>query len=363
VRLQDLRAYRDLGPRILGTRLGSTRPFKITLALTDRCDCRCLGCRIWAKPKGAEASPQEVGAMLRSVPTLRWVNLTGGELFLRDDVVELVREVHDAVPRLSVLDFPTTGQRTDRIVCDATAIGEMGIPRVLISVSVEGPPALHDRMRGREGAFENAVRTFAALRRVAGVDVFLGLTLTEENAGLVDETLRAVRARLGERDGAVTLRDLHLNVWVKSPHYYANLDSDVEPPRALGDVLRRARRAREGSLSPIHRIEAAYLRLLPSYLQTGRSPIPCKSLSASVFVAANGDVHPCTVWDRKLGNVRERPLGEIVESAYAKETRRLVAKDRCPGCWSPCEAFPSIVASAPTSLLRGSRDVRRRASR
>ena len=54
---QRLMAYAGLGARILGTRLGSTRPFKITLCLTDRCDCRCQGCLIWQRDKRTEMTP------------------------------------------------------------------------------------------------------------------------------------------------------------------------------------------------------------------------------------------------------------------------------------------------------------------
>lgn len=358
-----LGAYASLARRILATRMGSVRPFKVTWSLTDRCDCRCHGCLIWARPKRREPTPEEVGRTLASVPEIRWVNLTGGELFLRPDVVDVVQAVHEALPRLVVLDFPTTGQRTDRIVADVTTIARRGIPQVLVTVSIEGPPGLHDRLRGRTGAFDRAVGTFAALRAVEGVRVWLGMTLTRENEGTLEATLAAVAARLPSGARPVGWGDLHLNAWVRSPHYYANVDSDVEPARGRAPGLARARREREGSTSPIDRIEATWLRLLPAYLATGRSPVPCRSLSASVFIATNGDVHPCTVWSRRLGNVLEQPLARILASPDADDARGAIARDACPGCWSPCEAYPTIVASAPASLARGLADVRRRGGR
>ena len=42
---------------------------------------------------------------------------------------------------------------------------------------------------------------------------------------------------------------------------------------------------------------------MPEFLETGRSPLPCKALRAGVFVNAQGEVHPCTVYGRPLGNV------------------------------------------------------------
>ncbi len=347
------RAYAGLAARILGTRLGSNRPFKITLALTDRCDCRCVGCRIWERAKRKEMTPGDIAGFLEKAPSLRWVNLTGGEPFLRDDMPAVAAAVRAALPKLAVLDFPTTGQRTDVILRDVAAMTKLGIPKLYVTCSLEGPPDLHDELRGRPGAFTNMMATYAGLRAMSGVDVVLGMTLSERNANRVEETLAAVRAALGPLGGGdVGWRDLHLNVYTESAHYYGNLGGNLHPPAGLSEVLRRALAAREGSWHPTDLIEAAYLRHLPSYLATGRSPLPCKALRAGVFVDVGGDVHPCTVYGRRLGNVRETPLYEILDGAEAADARDVIRRDACPGCWSPCEANPTIVATAPESLSR-----------
>jgi MoaA/NifB/PqqE/SkfB family radical SAM enzyme len=347
-RLASAAAFAGLGARALLAAGGGRRPFKVTLVLTERCDCRCAFCFIWKKPKTAEPTPADVEAWLAAAPALSWVNLTGGEMFLRDDVVDVVRAVHRALPHLAVLDFPTTGQRTERILADAAGIASLGIPRVFVTVSVEGPPEVHDRLRGREGAFDRALATFAGLRRIPGVRPYLGMTLSNANAHLVPATLRAARRRAP----GVGLSDLHLNVYTTSGHYYANLDAPLARPRTLERAVDRVRRARERGRGPTDWIEATYLRLLPAYLATGRSPLPCQSLGASVFVAANGDVHPCSVYGRPLGNLRAQGLYEILDGAEARAAREVVRRDACPGCWSPCEANPTIVATLPASLLR-----------
>ena len=162
--MTPLKAYAGLGARILASRFGSRRPFKITLALTDRCDCRCTGCFIWKKAKGREITPDEVERLLSDMPSIRWLNLTGGEPFLRDDLPAVAAAALRARPQLAVLDLPSTGQRGDRIVEDVRAIAALGIPRFYLTLSLEGPEALHDRLRGREGTFARMVDTFARLR-------------------------------------------------------------------------------------------------------------------------------------------------------------------------------------------------------
>ncbi len=328
--------------------LGSKAPLKATLVLTERCDCRCEICRIWQKPKGREPTAGDVARFLRGAKTIRWLNLTGGEIFLRDDVVEVVAAALDAEPRIAVLDFPTTGQRTERIVGDVSRIARMGIPRFFVTVSLEGPPALHDRLRGRPGAFEGMIETYRALRRMRGVRAYLGLTVSDRNEAAVPDALAAVAARIP----GFSPREVHTNVVTSSGHYYANLAAGVAKPRDFSAAVGPILRARSRRLSPADWLESTYLRLVPEHVATGRSPLPCRSLFASVFVGASGDVHPCTVYDRPLGNAWTTPLPSILATPEAEDARTAVAEDRCPGCWSPCEAYQTILSQVPRALLR-----------
>jgi MoaA/NifB/PqqE/SkfB family radical SAM enzyme len=350
--LRALRAYAALAAAFARANLGGARPFKATVVLTERCDCRCEICWIWKKPKGPEPTPRDVARFLREARTIRWLNLTGGEIFLRDDVTEVAARAAEAEPRLAVLDFPTTGQRTERIVPAVRAIAALGIPRVYVTVSVEGPPDLHDRLRGRAGAFDRAVETYAALRRVRGVSAYVGLTLSDRNEGATDATFRALARRIR----GFAEREVHLNVATTSGHYYANLGAGVRRPARPREAVRPALRRRASRWwSPTDALEAAYLALVPAHARGGRSPLPCRSLFTSVFLAASGQVHPCTVYERPLGDAYRRPLPELLGSDEAADARRAVREDRCPGCWSPCEAYQTILSQAPRALYRALR--------
>jgi Fe-coproporphyrin III synthase len=345
--LSRARAYASLGWAIARANVGGRRPFKATVVLTERCDCRCEICFIWKKPKGPEPSPEDVGRFLKGAGTIRWLNLTGGELFLRDDIPAVAEAALCAEPRLCVLDFPTTGQRPERIVPDVERIARMGFPRFFVTVSLEGPPELHDRLRGRAGAFDRMIETHAALRRMKGVRSFLGLTLSDKNAHAVDDAIAAVKARIP----GWSERELHVNVATFSGHYYDNLDAGVSRPASPRAAIRRVLAQRRGRPSPTDWLEARYLSLVPRHVASGRSPIPCKSLSTSVFVAPSGEVHPCTVYGRPLGNAYATPLPQILASDEAAAARLAIAQDLCPGCWSPCEAYQTILSSLPRALV------------
>ena len=143
-----------------------------------------------------------------------------------------------------------------------------------------------------------------------------------------------------------------MNVAHVSHHYYANNGLRTLPRCDLEAVLRRAWNDRNPARSgagdiKVDLMERIYLGCAPRYLATGRSPLPCRALRASVFVDAGLEVYPCTIFDR--------PVGRLPESGFAlsrlragddwKEARAAIDAGACPGRWTPCEAYTAVLGN------------------
>ena len=100
-------------------------------------------------------------------------------------------------------------------------------------------------------------------------------------------------------------------------------------------------------------VERIYRSEALRYLAGGRTTIPCSALQFTAYLSEKGDVYPCTIWDRPLGNVRQSgyALLPLVEQARREGVRELVVQRRCPNCWTPCEAHPAIATAPLRSLL------------
>lgn len=61
----------------------------------------------------------------------------------------------------------------------------------MVQISIDGPPQVHDAVRGRRGAFDRAVATVRRLQDV-GVPVGIQVTCTEETGSYLQETLRLI---------------------------------------------------------------------------------------------------------------------------------------------------------------------------
>jgi MoaA/NifB/PqqE/SkfB family radical SAM enzyme len=317
-------------------------PYKLTLILTRRCPTRCSFCSIWKTPSPDELTVEEWGRIFESAPNTVWANLSGGEIFQRSDLLGILDRLTGSMPRLYLVDFPTTGYFPDRLIAACERLVRAGVGRVLVSVSLDGPPELHDRLRGREGAHEKACEAMRALRevRLPRVRAYFGTTLLPENHASVEETIEAARSSVPD----LRRRDFHFNLGMESGHYYMNEGAGTRPPLEALQALERNGLRR--GLDPVAFLERAYQVRVPEYLETGRSPVPCAALRASVFIDPQGVVYPCSIYSRPLGGLREHDyrLGSVLGGAEALATRQAVIEDRCPGCWSPCEAYQSLFA-------------------
>lgn len=320
-------------------------PLKLNLCLTYWCQYKCKTCNIWQRKPTDELTTDEIVALVRENPNVNWVDLTGGEIFLRRDIDDVFDAIVTGWSRLAILHFPTNGFQTDRIVRSVERIAGRGPARTIVTVSVDGDEALNDEIRGIKGGFRRQMETVKALRRVPGIVTALGMTLSTHNLGKFEETFAACARECP----GLTVDDIHLNVAQRSGHYYGNAEMDaVAPDPASARVdMNRYRSLRGTAHSPRQLLENAYLKNLDRFLLTGRTPMPCHALRASCFIDPWGVVYPCITYSRPMGRLRDTGmrLDPIWNDARTAHVQEEIWKGECPQCWTACEAYQSILGN------------------
>lgn len=329
---------------VVRARRGPFAPFKLTWILTERCALRCRACHMWIGTPHAGPDLATIDAVLAANAHLTWLNLSGGDPLEREDAPRILALVAARLPDLALLDVPTAGQDTDAVLAALAPVLESPIPHVYVTVSLDGPDDVHDRVRGRRGAAARARRTFERLRalRHPALRVAAGLTLSRHTLGNAPSGRRPTLARIRPR--GVPLDALHVNLAHVSGHYYRNRDD----PRAHADdllaVIDELAAARRG-LGALDLVERRYWTLARRYLSTGDVGGRCGALRASVFLGADLVVRPCSIHDAPLGDLRDvdLALARLPELPRARAVLGEVDARTCPGCWSPCEAFPTLL--------------------
>jgi len=307
--------------------------------VTTRCNSRCRMCNIWRMGGGPEPTLEQVEEFLqtnrRALSGLRFVQLTGGEPSLREDLPEIVAAFHRAAPQAQIW-IPTNGLKPFEIYEMALrAMGQVEPHRLGITVSLDGEGSLHDKMRGVDKAYQKAIQTLQLLvgLKEKGLRVSTGFTMTREN--FQDAlTVQRISYRLGA--------DYSFRPFNISKHYFKNTESGLDAPPDVEDILDAM--AREMVLNKGLRASItglAYIQGAKEYLESGRR-LPCTAADKSVFVDAEGEVHPCIVFESPMGNIYEEPLEEILASKEAQEARAAVQAGNCPGCWLECEAYREL---------------------
>jgi len=345
--MRRLRPYAALATRALRANLGRPSfPYKLTFCITYWCNYACQTCNIWQMKPRDELKLDEIRKFFARSNRFVWVDVTGGEVSLRKDFPDVCEAIITQNPDLLLLHFPTNGYLTDQIVRYTKEIVWMGPEKLIITVSTDGDEATNDRIRGIEGGWRRQIETFRRLREIDGVQVVLGMTLSAGNVDHFPEAFAAAKREIPDLD----YHDFHVNV-VHEGHYLHNADLSLRrgvEPGALARATEDYARLRGFGWSPVNYLERAYLKRVRQYLETGRTPMRCHALRSSCFIDSWGNVFPCTIYDKKVGSLRDvdYDLARIWNSEEAAALQREIWDYQCPQCWTPCEAYQTILGNA-----------------
>lgn len=314
-------------------------PYKITFALTYRCNLKCRICRIWQRPLLKEMDAASIGKIFQGLLGLGWLDLTGGEVTLRPDLLEIVGLIIKKARRLLVFHVSTNGQMPEKAFHLAEEILRLGVIPV-INVSLDGPAEVNDRLRGVNGAYRRSIETFNALKKLRKGFYYLSCTISNRNALDLEDLLAGLKKDVR----GFTYRDIHFNIFHRSSHYYRNQEADGFCGVDMRKIDRFFVLSRRGHFVKRF-LEKEYLAGLRRYLEGERHFLTCQAMNASCFIDPYGNVYPCGMYDRPIGELSQIgfDLRRLWESPGALSARAAIEKTACPGCWSPCEAYPAIL--------------------
>jgi len=293
-------------------------------------------CNIWQSDSRQEISPSHYAKLPR---TLRTINITGGEPFLRKDLVDVVRAIHSVVPRARIV-FSTNGFMTGAIVARVKEIREFH-DRIGVGVSIDGRKAVHDRVRGVPGAFDKAVATVDALKGLGLKDLRIAMTVFGENGHEVEEVFRLSK-RLGVEFTMTLAHDSEI-YFQKSGNLPGGLDEVTM--KGLSRVMHS--QLRSPRVKEWFRAYHTKGMMDPSTRESYKSG--CEAGARYFFVAPNGDVYPCNVMDLKIGNLAEvSSWDELFTPAVESRVRRAV-KGCDKSCWMVCNTR-SLILAHPTKV-------------
>lgn len=264
--------------------------YSVTLGITNRCRYRCWHCYNAGRTEQDMpfADIQKIARELSEMGSVM-ITLSGGEPLLRDDL----EDITGLFDGRSCLMLNTTG--SGLTPKRARALKEKGLFAIGISLDSMDPDK-HDRMRGRGGAFQTALK---ALRYTseAGLYPYIVAMATRD---LIQPDHFMKFLEFAGKSGA---REVHL----------------LEPcstGRLTGrnDIVLKARERR---LIADHQAEVARREDLPVlstfvYLESPKA-FGCGAGLTYLYIDGSGEVCPCNLIPLSFGNAVREPLSAILE--------------------------------------------------
>ncbi len=285
------------------------RPIYAVWELTLRCDLACGHCG----SRAGRARPDELDtagcldlvAQMAALGVLE-VTVIGGEAYLRDDWLTIVRAVRDAGMQCSM----TTGGRglTAEMARAAAAAGLQSA-----SVSIDGNEATHDRLRGVTGAYRSALAAAGHIR-AAGMGLSVNTQINRLSMRELPDVLETIIA-LGARAWQIQLT-VAMGRAADEPDLLLQPEEMLELHPLLATLKRRCDEAGV-ALWPGNNI--GYFGPFESVLRGGIARGHMSSCGAgctTLGIEANGAIKGCpslhTVpWTG--GNIRDASLQDIWE--------------------------------------------------
>lgn len=281
------------------------------------------------------------------------ITITGGEPFLHPDLIPFAAYIKQKGLRLNL---NTNGLLLAK---NADWLVALGIDD--ISVSIDGTPAVHDKIRGTEGAFKLAYEGLKAVRRARGESfkpiIRVNTTITPQNTAHLIELCQIARELQVDCLSYQHLwflepekRHWHDRLFVKafgqaSPNLkhldllcepididllYSQLEAIKEKRRHLPF---RVYMYPEMGLDDL----ARYYSTNPRYLKSS-----CWSRWSRVDILPDGTVTPCLSY--KAGNVREESFRQIWNNTRYRDFRRQLHKQ---GVWPACVRCCGLFSDQP----------------
>ena len=321
-------------------------PYKLLIQMTNDCNSRCKSCLIWTINKSVpERREWELQLdhykqlFSQWGKNLRWLTLSGGEVTMVPYFKEVVDLACLHCPNLRLLAFTTNGLLPEVVLDYARHIRSKN-KDLFVTISLDGDEGLHDRIRGVPGNYKLAQEAFAKLQ-AEGFQVQFGMTIHESNSDFI---MGSYPSMAGETK-AVSLSHSQGVFKTEVPLESRKILS------ALQTVVNHYQKRTAGEW-----IEFAYLKLGLIFVSSDRTevPLPCSVLSASLHIMPDGEVHPC-MYLPSLGNIKHKPLREILLGEKAQQARERIRKLDCSKCWMNCYAPHSIMQYPLKALFQSFR--------
>jgi Fe-coproporphyrin III synthase len=302
------------------------------IIVTYRCNAKCHMCNTWQFPTRPieEITPETIDKLPAG---LDFINITGGEPFLRQDLDKIIEIALKKTKRLVI---SSNGYFTDRMIALAKKFPQIGV-----RISIEGLPASNDKLRGIHDGFDRGLRSLIELKNLGVKDLGFGMTVSDANAKDMIELYRLADSMGLEFATAST----------HNSFYFHKHDNFFNDPEMIAGEFEKISSELLKTNKPKNWFRAYFNHGMANYVRGGRRLLLCEVGTDMFFVDPWGRIMPCNGMDSEMpmGDLTNQTFDEIWNSDQAIKVREAV---QCcdKSCWMIGSVAPAMKKDIMTPL-------------
>ena len=328
------------------------RPIHLTFFITRKCNAGCPFCfYLRSSDKISDDLPElsleEIRKISSSLGTLLWLAFSGGEIYLRDDLVD-ISKIFYKNNKPAIMLFPTNGLLPE-VIRDRTEEILARCPKstIVVKLSVDGLDGAHDALRHHSGSFDKVMQTYHMLEDLIDTypnfELGINTVFCSENQDSMDAIINFVSGLKNIKTHTISLVRGNL-----ADAHYKKVDY-----RKYYQAIERLEKNLKGKLSSIYRFKGSRVKAAQDIVQRRliyqtaceqKRIIPCYAGRLNLVLQEKGDVYPCEMLTESFGNIREYgyDVGRVMRSEKARKIVGAIRANQCY-CTHECYSMTNIL--------------------
>ncbi|OGF31342.1 hypothetical protein A2223_03380 [Candidatus Falkowbacteria bacterium RIFOXYA2_FULL_35_8] len=319
-------------------KFGKIWPIDAVVAVTYRCNARCVMCNIWQIKDFPEIQASEY---LKLPATLKDVNISGGEPFLRQDLFLIVKNIKEACPRAHIV-ISSNGFLVETIKRLLPEIKKID-PDIGLNISIDGIEESQERIRRVAGGWQKNLEVIRFAKDLGLKDLGIGFTLNNENYSETEKVYDfCLRNKLNFSIALAQSSDFYFG----GNKYQVNLNKE-QLQQSFSFVINKLLK----SYNPKNWARAFFVDGLMKISEGKRRPLESKPGDDFFYLDPKGDIYPSVIDNVIMGNITKFTTFDGIWLSAQAEKARIDIKGYESNYWFVCTARTAIMRN-PLKVAR-----------
>ncbi len=334
-------------------------PITLTFSVTNICQSKCRTCQIWQlyekqpQKKKEELTIKEIEDIFKSIGHIYFLNISGGEPFLRKDLPKII-ELAMKYLKPGIVHIPTNAiasaaiERMTQEILEIINLYDKNVP-LTIKPSFDGVGKEHDEVRGVPGNFDKVLETVSRLKQLNkeyhNLHIELGTVISKANMHNIE--------KIADYAHSLGVESYRNEIAEQRAEFFNKEDSITPTAEEYRNLINKFSKKIKENIKGKRKLtkltesfRLVYYDIAIKIMAHRKQVIPCYAGISNVHLTPYGDLWPCCVlgYDKPLGNLRKEDFNfkKVWHSKQAAIVRKSI---RDKECWCPLanQAYSNIL--------------------